>query len=36
MHEAKGFSGIFYAMLIIGVIGIVGFFIVAVGALGGM
>ena len=36
MEEEGGYSGIFYVMLIIGIVGVVGFFAVAVGAAGGM
>lgn len=36
MHGENGFSEIFYIMLTIGVIGFIGFFVVAAGALGGM
>ncbi len=36
MHGENGFSKIFYVMLTIGVIGIIGFFLVAAGALGGI
>lgn len=36
MEEEGGYSGIFYVMLIIGIIGVLGFFIVAAGAAGGM
>ena len=32
MEEEGGYSGIFYVMLIIGIIGVLGFFIVAAGA----
>lgn len=35
MNE-QPYSPIFYVMLIIGVIGVIGFFIVAAGATGGM
>lgn len=35
MNE-QPYSPIFYVMLIIGVIGVIGFFIVAAGAAGGM
>ena len=33
--QEEGYSGIFYVMLIIGIVGVLGFFIVAAGA-GGM
>ena len=36
MEEEGGYSGIFYVMLIIGIGGVLGFFIVAAGAAGGM
>lgn len=36
MEEGSGYSGIFYVMLIIGIVGVLGFFIVAAGAAGGM
>ncbi len=32
----EGYSGAFYVMLIIGIIGVLGFFMVAAGAAGGM
>lgn len=32
MDEEQGYSGVFYIMLIIGIIGVLGFFIVAAGA----
>lgn len=35
MEDERGYSGVFYAMLIIGIIGILGFFMVAAGATGG-
>ena len=34
--EDEGYSGLFYVMLIIGIVGVLGFFIVAAGAAGGM
>ena len=34
--EEGGYSGTFYVMLIIGIVGVLGFFIVAAGAAGGM
>jgi hypothetical protein len=36
MEEESGYSGTFYVMLIIGIIGVLGFFMVAAGAAGGM
>lgn len=36
MEEEGGYSGIFYVMLIIGIIGVLGFFFVAAGAVGGL
>lgn len=36
MHEKKGFSDTFYIMLIIGIIGIIGFFVIAASAVGGL
>ena len=36
MEEESGYSGIFYVMLIIGIVGVLGFFIVAAGAAGGL
>lgn len=36
MNEEEGYSGLFYVMLIIGIVGVIGFFIVAAGAAGGM
>jgi hypothetical protein len=36
MEEESGYSGIFYMMLIIGIVGVLGFFLVAAGAAGGM
>lgn len=35
MDDEGGYSGIFYVMLIIGIVGILGFFMVAAGATGG-
>ncbi len=35
MEDERGYSGVFYVMLIIGIIGILGFFMVAAGATGG-
>ena len=34
--EEGGYSGAFYGMLIIGIVGVLGFFVVAAGAVGGM
>ena len=34
--QEEGYSGIFYVMLLIGIIGVLGFFVVAAGAAGGM
>ena len=34
--EEQGYSGIFYVMLILGIVGVLGFFMVAAGATGGM
>lgn len=36
MEDERGYSGIFYLMLITGIIGIIGFFMVAAGAAGGL
>jgi len=36
MMDEGGYSGAFYVMLIIGIVGVLGFFIVAAGAAGGM
>lgn len=36
MNEGNGYSGLFYVMLILGIVGVLGFFIVAAGAAGGM
>lgn len=36
MEEQGGYSGVFYLMLIIGIIGLLGFFMVAAGAAGGL
>ena len=36
MEDESGYSGIFYVMLIIGIVGVLGFFIVGAGAAGGM
>lgn len=35
MNEEQGYSGWFYVMLILGIVGLIGFFIVAAGAAGG-
>ena len=34
--EDEGYSPVFYVMLIIGIVGVLGFFMVAAGAAGGM
>ena len=34
--EDEGYSPVFYVMLVIGIVGVLGFFIVAAGAAGGM
>ena len=34
--QEEGYSGMFYVMLLLGIIGVVGFFAVAAGAAGGM
>jgi len=34
--EDEGYSPVFYVMLIIGIVGVLGFFIVAAGAAGGL
>ena len=34
--DEEGYSGAFYVMLIIGIIGVLGFFVVAAGAAGGL
>ena len=36
MEDEGGYSGLFYVMLIIGIVGVLGFFIVAAGAAGGI
>lgn len=36
MDEGEPYSGVFYVMLIIGIVGVLGFFLVAAGAAGGM
>ena len=36
VNDEQGYSGTFYVMLIIGIVGVVGFFVVAAGAAGGM
>lgn len=36
MEDERGYSAIFYVMLIIGMIGVIGFFVVAAGAAGGL
>ncbi len=35
-EDQGGYSGIFYVMLVIGIIGVLGFFLVAAGVAGGM
>ncbi len=34
--DEEGYSGAFYVMLIIGIVGVLGFFVVAAGVAGGM
>lgn len=36
MDEEQGYSGAFYVMLILGIVGVLGFFMVAAGAAGGL
>lgn len=36
MEEEGGYSGIFYVALIMGIVGVLGFFVVAAGAAGGL
>jgi hypothetical protein len=36
MNDEQGYSGWFYVMLIVGIVGVVGFFVVAAGAAGGL
>jgi hypothetical protein len=36
LKQDAGYSNTFYVMLILGIIGVIGFFIVASGAVGGM
>ena len=36
MDNNEGYSGAFYVMLIIGIVGVLGFFMVAAGAAGGL
>lgn len=36
MDEEQGYSGLFYLMLVLGIVGLVGFFVVAAGAAGGL
>lgn len=36
MNDEQGYSGWFYVMLIIGIVGVLGFFVVAAGAAGGL
>lgn len=35
MDEGQGYSGLFYVMLVLGIVGVLGFFVVAAGAVGG-
>ncbi len=36
MDNNEGYSNTFYVMLIIGIVGVLGFFVVAAGAVGGL
>lgn len=36
MNDPEGYSPIFYLMLVLGIVGLLGFFLVAAGAAGGM
>jgi hypothetical protein len=36
MEDERGYSGTFYVMLLIGLIGVIGFCMVAAGAAGGL
>jgi len=36
MEEEGGYSGLFFVILIIGIVGVLGFFVVAIGAAGGL
>jgi hypothetical protein len=36
MDEGEGYSGLFYVMLVLGIVGVLGFFVVAAGAAGGL
>lgn len=36
MDDGEGYGPVFYVMLIIGIVGVLGFFVVAAGAAGGM
>lgn len=36
MMEQQGYSGLFYLMLVIGILGLLGFFMLAAGAAGGL
>lgn len=35
-EEQEGYSKAFYVMLVIGIVGVIGFFVVAAGTVGGM
>lgn len=36
MNDEQGYSGWFYVMLIVRIVGVLGFFVVAAGAAGGL
>lgn len=36
MNDEQGYIGWFYVMLIVGIVGVLGFFVVAAGAAGGL
>lgn len=36
MDDGEGYSPVFYMMLVLGMVGLIGFFLVAAGAAGGM
>lgn len=36
MNDPEGYPPIFYVMLVLGIVGLLGFFLVAAGAAGGM
>lgn len=36
MDDGQGYSPVFYVMLVVGIVGVLGFFLVAAGAAGGM